>query len=67
MCDDAVRMVMPAMRMITADMMSRYPGLFSREVSKRCVIGLLFLRLCKEVRWILKVWAETSLLGHKNE
>ena len=35
-------MLMPAMRMITADMMTRYPGLFSREVSNRCDIGLLF-------------------------
>ena len=42
MCDEAVRMVMPVMRMISVDMMTRYRGLFSREVSNRCVIALLF-------------------------
>ena len=39
MCDVAARMVKTVMRMISADMMTRYPCLFSREVSNRCVIG----------------------------
>ena len=45
MCDEAVRMVMPVMLMISVDMMTRYPGLFSKEVSNSCVIGLLYSRL----------------------
>ena len=67
MCDDAVRMVMTVMRMLSEDMMTRYPGLFSSEVSNRCVIGLLFRRLCKEVRCVLKVCAEMLIIGHKYE
>ena len=47
MCDDAVRMVMTVMRMISVDMITRYPGLFSRAVTNRCVISLLFRRLSR--------------------
>ena len=60
MSDDAVMMAKPAMRMITAEMMTRYTGLFSREVSKRCVIGLLFRRSC---RWCDVFWRYVQRSG----
>ena len=41
MCDDALRMVMTAMRMISGGMMTRYPPLFSRELSNLCFICVL--------------------------
>ena len=42
MCDDAVRLVMPVMRIISAEMLTRYPGLFWREVPNRCVIAVCY-------------------------
>ena len=44
MCDDAVRMVRPMMRIISADILTPYHGLVSTAVSNQCVIGLLIIR-----------------------
>ena len=38
MCDDAVRIVMTVMRMISAEMMTRYAGVLSRVVCFRFAI-----------------------------
>ena len=54
---------MTVMRMISADMISRYPTLFSREVPNRFSIPTVL----EEVRCVLKVWAETCVIGHKYE
>ena len=63
MCDDAVMMVMPVMRTINADMMSRYPGLFWREVFYRFAIQTVM----QVVRCVLKVCAETLVIGQSDE
>ena len=64
--NDCLMMVMPAMRMISADM-TRYAGLLSIEVYNRCVIGLLFRRLCKEVRSVLMVSAAMWIIDHNHQ
>ena len=47
MCYDVLWMVMPVMLMNSAELMTRYHGLVSSEVSNQCVIVLLFRRLCR--------------------
>ena len=75
MCDDAVWMVM---RMISADMLTRNPGLVSNpclicSVFCRCLIGVLSVTLCsrrfctiqtvmQEVRCVLKGCAEKVIV-----
>ena len=63
MCDDAVLLVMPVMRTINGDMMTRYACLFWREVCYRFAIQTVML----EVRCLLKVCAETWVIRHKDE
>ena len=62
MCDDAVRMVMPVMRMISWDM-KRYAGVLSRQVCYRYAIQTVM----EELRCVLKVSADTWEIGHKYE
>ena len=63
MCDDAVMMVMAAMRIITADLMTRYCGLFSSEVCYRFAIQTVI----QEVRCVLKVCAEAWVFADNDE
>ena len=63
MYDDTVMTVMPVMRTINGDMMTRYPVLFWREVCYRFAIQTGM----QVVRCVLKVCAETWVIRHKDE